>query len=115
MRSILMSQNPSAQTTNSETPEILSRPNEAQVAMPLTSVRKMEADGVQVFYRAAGDPSAPVVLLLHGFPTSSFMFRELIPLLPDHYRVIAPHLPGFRFTEVPVELNNTYSFHALAS
>ena len=54
-----MSQNPSAQTTNSETPEILSRPNEAQVAMPLTSVRTIEADGVQVFYRAAGDPSAP--------------------------------------------------------
>ena len=81
---------------------------------PLTAVRKIEADGVQVFYRAAGDPSAPVVLLLHGFPTSSFMFRELIPRLADHYRVIAPDLPGFGFTEVPVERKYTYSFEALA-
>jgi pimeloyl-ACP methyl ester carboxylesterase len=90
-----MSQNPSAHT-------------------PLTAVRKIEADGVQVFYRAAGDPSAPAVLLLHGFPTSSFMFRELIPRLADHYRVIAPDLPGFGFTEVPVERKYTYSFEALA-
>ena len=52
-------------------------------AIPVTSVRRVEADGVEVFYRAAGDPSAPVVLLLHGFPTSSFMFRELIPRLAD--------------------------------
>ena len=81
---------------------------------PLTGVRKIEADGVQVFYRAAGDPSGPVVLLLHGFPTSSFMFRELIPRLADHYRVIAPDLPGFGFTEVPVERKYTYSFEALA-
>ena len=81
---------------------------------PLTGVRKIEADGVQVFYRAAGDPSAPVVLLLHGFPTSSFMFRELIPRLADHYRVIAPDLPGFGFTEVPMERKYTYSFEALA-
>ena len=93
---------------------MLSPPNEGQGALPLTSVRKIEADGVQVFYRAAGDPSAPVVLLLHGFPTSSFMFRELIPRLADHYRVIAPDMPGFGFTEVPVERKYTYSFDALA-
>ena len=109
-----MTQNPSAQTTNPETPEMLSRPTEGQAALALTSVRKIEADGVQVFYRAAGDPSAPVVLLLHGFPTSSFMFRELMPRLADHYRVIAPDLPGFGFTEVPVERKYTYSFDALA-
>src|SRR5215469_10004137 len=94
---------------------MLSRPTEAQVAVPLTSVRKIEADGVQVFYRAAGDPSAPVVLLLHGFPTSSFMFRELIPRLADEYRVIAPDLPGFGFTEVPVERKYVYSFDQLAA
>jgi pimeloyl-ACP methyl ester carboxylesterase len=88
--------------------------SEAQIAVPLTSVRKIEADGVQVFYRAAGDPSAPVVLLLHGFPTSSFMFRELIPRLADRYRVIAPDLPGFGFTEVPERRKYTYSFDALA-
>src|SRR5271168_3238113 len=102
-----MSQNPSAQTA-------LSRPAGDQFAMPLTSIRKIEADGVQVFYRAAGDPSAPVVLLLHGFPSSSFMFRELIPLLADRYRVIAPDLPGFGFTDVPAARHYQYSFDALA-
>jgi pimeloyl-ACP methyl ester carboxylesterase len=83
-------------------------------AVPVTSVYKVEADGVEVFYRAAGDPNAPVVLLLHGFPTSSFMFRELIPRLADQFRVIAPDLPGFGFTEVPEKRNYTYSFDALA-
>jgi pimeloyl-ACP methyl ester carboxylesterase len=82
--------------------------------VPLTSVRSIEADGVKVFYRSAGDPSAPVVLLLHGFPSSSFMFRELIPRLGDRYRVIAPDLPGFGFTEVPAERKYTYTFDALA-
>jgi pimeloyl-ACP methyl ester carboxylesterase len=86
----------------------------SRVAVPVTAVRRVEADGIQVFYREAGDPSAPVVLLLHGFPTSSFMFRELIPRLADQYRVIAPDLPGFGFTEVPVERKYTYSFDALA-
>jgi alpha-beta hydrolase superfamily lysophospholipase len=83
-------------------------------AVPLTSIRKIKADGVQVFYRAADNPNAPVVLLLHGFPTSPFMFRELIPRLADHYQVIALDLPGFGFTEVPVERKYTYSFDALA-
>jgi pimeloyl-ACP methyl ester carboxylesterase len=55
-----------------------------------------------------------VVLLLHGFPTSSFMFRELIPRLADQYRVIAPDLPGFGFTEVPARRHYRYSFDALA-
>ena len=86
----------------------------SQPTVPVTSVHKIEADGVEVFYRAAGDPNAPVVLLLHGFPTSSFMFRELIPRLADNYRVIAPDLPGFGFTVVPAERNYTYSFDALA-
>ena len=86
----------------------------SQVAVPVTSIHQVEADGVRVFYREAGDPDAPVVLLLHGFPTSSFMFRELIPRLADRYRVIAPDLPGFGFTEVPAERNYIYSFDALA-
>ena len=55
--------------------------------MPLPSVHKVEADGVRVFYRAAGDPNSPIVPLLHGFPTSSFMFRELIPRLDSDYRL----------------------------
>ena len=102
-----MSQNLSAQTA-------LSRSTEAQFGAPLTSIHRVEADGIRVFYRAAGDPNAPVILLLHGFPTSSFMFRELIRRLADHYRLIAPDLPGFGFTEVPAERKYTYSFDALA-
>jgi len=86
----------------------------ALASAPPTSVHKVEADGVRVFYRAAGDPTAPVVLLLHGFPASSFMFRELIPRIADDYRVIAPDLPGFGFTEVPAERNYVYSFEGLA-
>jgi pimeloyl-ACP methyl ester carboxylesterase len=86
----------------------------SRLAIPVTSVHKVEADGVEVFYRAAGDSNAPVVLLLHGFPTSSFMFRELIPRLADQFRVIAPDLPGFGFTEVPEKRKYTYSFEALA-
>src|SRR6201993_2075775 len=81
---------------------------------PITTIHRIEADGVRAFYRASGDPKAPVVLLLHGFPTSSFMFRELIPRLADQFRVIAPDLPGFGFTEVPEERKYTYSFDALA-
>ena len=83
-------------------------------AAPVTSVHKVEADGIHVFYRSAGNTAAPVLLLLHGFPTSSFMFRELIPRLADQYRVIAPDLPGFGFTDVPAKREYSYSFDALA-
>ena len=86
----------------------------SQFGVPLTSVHKVEADGVQVFYRHAGPANAPAILLLHGFPTSSFMFRELIPRLASEYRVIAPDLPGFGFTEVPSERQYAYSFDQLA-
>lgn len=82
--------------------------------VPLTSVHRVEADGINVFYRSAGDPTAPVLLLLHGFPTSSFMFRDLIPRLANDFRVIAPDLPGFGFTEVPGKRKYAYSFDALA-
>jgi pimeloyl-ACP methyl ester carboxylesterase len=81
---------------------------------PRTSVRRVAADGVRVFYREAGPPDAPVVLLLHGFPTSSFQYRELIPRLADRYRVVAPDLPGFGFTEIPEGRRYQYSFDALA-
>jgi pimeloyl-ACP methyl ester carboxylesterase len=82
--------------------------------IPLTSHHRIEADGVHVFYREAGPADAPVILLLHGFPTSSFQYRELIPRLADRYRVIAPDLPGFGFTEVPAERDYKYTFDALA-
>jgi pimeloyl-ACP methyl ester carboxylesterase len=76
----------------------------------IPQVATIEADGVDVFYRYAGDPSNPVLLLLHGFPSSSFMFRNLIPLLATHYFVIAPDLPGFGFTTVPAARNYEYTF-----
>jgi pimeloyl-ACP methyl ester carboxylesterase len=82
--------------------------------IPRTSLHRVEADGVKVFYREAGPSDAPVLLLLHGFPTSSFQYRELIPRIADRYRVIAPDLPGFGFTEVPPERAYRYSFDALA-
>jgi pimeloyl-ACP methyl ester carboxylesterase len=82
--------------------------------IPLTSHHRIEADGVQVFYREAGPAGAPVILLLHGFPTSSFQYRELIPRLADRYHVIAPDLPGFGFTDVPAERGYRYTFEALA-
>lgn len=84
------------------------------VRIPVTKIRRVKADGVSVFYREAGPKDAPVVLLLHGFPTSSFQYRELIPRLADRYRVIAPDLPGFGFTYVPPERNYKYTFDALA-
>jgi len=95
--------------------QVLSRETaNAEFAVPVTSIHYVEADGIRIFYREAGDANAPVVLLLHGFPTSSFMFRNLIPRLADQYRVIAPDLPGFGFTEVLEGRKYTYSFEALA-
>jgi pimeloyl-ACP methyl ester carboxylesterase len=85
-----------------------------KTTIPHTSLRRVTADGISIFYREAGSADRPVVLLLHGFPTSSFQFRELIPRLADKYRVIAPDLPGFGFTEVPAERNYTYTFDSLA-
>jgi pimeloyl-ACP methyl ester carboxylesterase len=82
--------------------------------VPHTSIHRIEADGVSVFYREAGAPDAPVVLLLHGFPASSFQYRELIPRLADRYRVIAPDLPGFGFTEISERRHYQYSFDSLA-
>jgi pimeloyl-ACP methyl ester carboxylesterase len=72
-----------------------------------------DADGLSVFYREAGAADAPVLLLLHGFPSSSHQFRQLIPLLASKYHIIAPDLPGFGFTEVPAERNYVYSFDSL--
>ena len=70
-------------------------------SIPRASLHTVEADGVRVFYREAGPADAPVLLLLHGYPASSHMFRELIPRMATSYRVIAPYLPGFGFTTVP--------------
>ncbi len=84
------------------------------VSIPKVSLKRVHADGVDVFYREAGPTDAPVILLMHGFPASSHMFRELMPRLAGRYRVIAFDLPGFGFTKVPKERDYVYSFDALA-
>jgi pimeloyl-ACP methyl ester carboxylesterase len=80
----------------------------------VTTYRAVLIEGVQVFYREAGNPNAPAVLLLHGFPTSSHMYRELIPLIADRHRAVAPDLPGFGFSDAPDRSNFKYSFDHLA-
>jgi len=84
-------------------------------SMPATvHYREVQAGGMKIFYREAGQPSAPTVLLLHGFPTSSHMFRGLIPLLADRYHLIAPDLPGFGFSEAPAREQFRYTFESIA-
>ena len=70
----------------------------------------VDVDGLKVFYREGGDPARPTVLLLHGFPSASHMFRDLIPQLEDDYHVVAPDLPGFGMTEQPARDKFAYTF-----
>lgn len=74
----------------------------------------VKANGLDIFYRTAGNKGAPAILLLHGFPTSSHMFRNLIPILSEKYYVIAPDLPGFGLTETPSPEIFDYTFDNLA-
>ncbi|GGC87765.1 alpha/beta fold hydrolase [Chelatococcus reniformis] len=87
--------------------------------MPLSTttnvaLRTAAVGPVTVFYREAGDPAKPALLLLHGFPSSSHMFRDLIPRLADSYHVVAPDLPGFGFTTTPERGQFDYTFDNLA-
>jgi pimeloyl-ACP methyl ester carboxylesterase len=75
--------------------------------------RTVAVAGHRVFYREAGDPARPALLLLHGFPTSSHMFRDLIPLLADRYHLVAPDLPGFGFSDAPERARFAYTFDHL--
>jgi pimeloyl-ACP methyl ester carboxylesterase len=83
-------------------------------AAPRVRYATVAVDGVEVFYREAGPTHAPVVLLLHGFPSSSFMFRELMPALADRWHVVAPDYPGFGASEFPPAARYEYSFANLA-
>jgi pimeloyl-ACP methyl ester carboxylesterase len=80
----------------------------------MTSFQSVNVDGNKMFYREAGPKTAPNILLLHGFPTSSHMFRNLIPLLADRYHVVAPDLPGFGFSDAPDRTRFRYTFENLA-
>ena len=79
-----------------------------------TSHRVADVDGLKIFYREAGADTSPALLLLHGFPTSSHMFRDLIPALAEDYHVVAPDLPGFGFSEAPDRAQFRYTFDHLA-
>jgi len=81
---------------------------------PPTRYRTADIDGLRIFYREAGPPTAPVILLLHGFPTSSHMFRDLIPALADRYHVVAPDYPGFGHSDFPARQAFNYGFAAYA-
>jgi pimeloyl-ACP methyl ester carboxylesterase len=76
--------------------------------------RKTNVDGFNVFYREAGRADAPALLLLHGFPSAGHLFRELIPMLSDRFRVIAPDLPGFGQSDMPPRDKFSYTFAKLA-
>jgi pimeloyl-ACP methyl ester carboxylesterase len=82
--------------------------------MTTIQYRKVNVDGVNVFYRQAGRADAPALLLLHGFPTASHMFRELIPALADRFHLVAPDLPGFGQSDMPSRDKFTYTFARLA-
>jgi pimeloyl-ACP methyl ester carboxylesterase len=80
-----------------------------------TRYRNVKIGAATIFYREAGDPRHPTLLLLHGFPTSSHMFRNLIPMLADRYHVVAPDLPGFGFTMALDRQHFAYTFDNLAT
>jgi len=83
--------------------------------MTKISFKKADVDGFNVFYREAGSVGAPALLLLHGFPTSSHMFRDLIPHLADRFHVVAPDLPGFGQSDMPSHKNFSYTFENIAA
>ena len=76
--------------------------------------RTADVDGLTVFYREAGEPDAPTLVLLHGFPSASHMFRELIPLLADRFHLVAPDLPGFGKPDMPARGDFGYTFEHIA-
>jgi pimeloyl-ACP methyl ester carboxylesterase len=82
--------------------------------MPTINYRRADVDGFNIFFRQAGPASAPAILLLHGFPTSSHMFRDLIPQLADKFHVVAPDLPGFGQSDMPDRAKFNYTFDNIA-
>lgn len=89
--------------------------SQTTLAQPLVHHRTVEIDGVEVFYREAGPADVPHVLLLHGFPTSSHMYRNLIPRLADRYHVVAPDYPGYGASQMPSREEFEYSFDNMAT
>ena len=83
--------------------------------MPTVFYRRVNVEGLEIFYREARPRNAPTVLLLHGFPSSSHMFRNLIPMLADKYHVVAPDFPGYGESSAPSVNAFDYSYERLAT
>ena len=83
--------------------------------MSTLKYRTADVDGFKVFYREAGAATAPKLLLLHGFPSASHMFRDLIPLLADRFHIVAPDLPGFGLSDMPARERFKYTFDNVAN
>ena len=98
-------------------PVACNKPKEKTVTEKMVNdvtYHQVAVDNCTIFYREAGDPSKPTILLLHGFPSASHMFRDLMPLLADEYHLIAPDMPSFGQTVSPSRSEQTYSFDYLA-
>ncbi len=103
-----------AQSSKPEAPAASAAASAERASAPRVSYRTVKVDGLDIFYREAGPADGPAILLLHGFPTSSHMFRNLIPALADTYRVIAPDYPGYGQSSAPPVESFEYSFDNLA-
>src|ERR1700723_4765129 len=86
-------------------------PDKRKNVMTIITYRTADVDGCKIFYRVAGAANAPKLLLLHGFPSASHMFRDLIPLLADRFHIVAPDLPGFGNSDMPGR-DRTFDFLA---
>jgi pimeloyl-ACP methyl ester carboxylesterase len=82
--------------------------------MGAITYRKVDVDGINIFYREAGPKEAATILLLHGFPTAGHMFRDLIPQLADRFRLVAPDLPAFGQSDMPARGKFAYTFENIA-
>jgi pimeloyl-ACP methyl ester carboxylesterase len=89
-------------------------PPKATSVIPTVFYHTLNVEGLDIFYREAGPRDAPTVLLLHGFPSSSHMFRNLIPMLADNYHVVAPDFPGYSESSAPSVDDFDYSFERLS-
>ena len=90
-------------------------PTSTNLSMLEVKIHNISVDGVDLFYREAGKPSNPTVLLLHGYPSSSHQYRHLMPILAAKYHVLSPDYPGFGFTTVPASRNYNYTFDSIAT